>query len=119
MVYCIFYVNIPDLRRSSNSMTFLVYRCPSNGVRLLSNKNSSDVRFAFKAFDFRHDSTGFIYLHCEVAVCERNDLSCSMDCSPRTKRSVDTNKKSHLISAGPFFVQKDKIKKGTCITAFI
>ncbi|KAL4234437.1 hypothetical protein ACF0H5_006083 [Mactra antiquata] len=85
--------------------------CPRDDVHLLSKLNSSDVRFSFKAFDFRHDSSGFIYLHCEVSVCEMVDTTCNMGCGTRAKRSVHIQQKSHLISTGPFLVQERQVNR--------
>lgn len=83
--------------------------CPKENVRLLSKEDSSDVKFTFKAFDFRHNSSGFIYVHCEVAVCNTDDVTCKMGCEARARRSAESSRhKSHLVSAGPLFVDSKR-----------
>ena len=89
-----------------NFKYFFPHRCPKDNVRLLSTNVSSDVRFSFKAFDFRHNSSGFIYIHCEVAVCGADDIACRMECASRGKRSVSSRQGSHLVSTGPLLVER-------------
>ncbi|XP_052233959.1 oncoprotein-induced transcript 3 protein-like isoform X2 [Dreissena polymorpha] len=82
--------------------------CAVNGVRLLSNDSDGDVRFALKAFDFRHNASGFVFLHCQVSVCGVADDSCRMGCLTRSRRAVNGGKSSHLVSTGPFYVEREQ-----------
>ena len=88
--------------------------CPISPVRLLSGPVSQDVKFSFKAFDFRHNSSGFVYIHCEVTVCGTSDANCMMGCGRRTRRATSVNPfgGSHLLSTGPFVMERDEAKNG-------
>ena len=93
---------------------FPICSCPIKPVRLLSSPVSQDVKFSFKAFDFRHNSSGFVYIHCEVTVCRIADPNCMMGCANRTKRAASVNPfgGSHLLSTGPFVMAGDNVKEG-------
>ncbi|XP_045191486.2 ZP domain-containing protein-like, partial [Mercenaria mercenaria] len=90
--------------------------CPKDRVRLLSTDESSDVRFAFKAFDFRHNASGLVYIHCEVSVCETGDVLCKMGCTSRAKRSASSRQNSHLVSSGPLFVERKEQNSKEMVT---
>ena len=92
----------------------IFFSCPVPPVRLLSSPLSQDVKFSFKAFDFRHFSSGFVYIHCEVTVCSRSDSNCMMGCSRRTRRAASVSQYggSHLLSTGPFVMAREDIKDG-------
>lgn len=91
-----------------------LYSCPVKPVRLLSSPVSQDVKFSFKAFDFRHNSSGFVYIHCEVTVCRTSDSNCMMGCGTRTRRAASVNPfgGSHLLSTGPFILPREEAKEG-------
>lgn len=95
--------------------------CPVSPTQLLSSSVSQDVKFSFKAFDFRHSSSGFIYIHCEVTVCSTTDPNCVMSCSKRTRRAASVNPfgGSHLLSAGPFQMAKEDVKEGAVSSAIV
>ena len=85
----------------------LYFSCPTNDAKLLSSEDSKDVRFTFKAFDFRHNSSGFVFIHCQVSVCSSSDVTCKSGCGARAKRSAHAYQSvdSHLVSTGPLFVE--------------
>ncbi|XP_052816503.1 oncoprotein-induced transcript 3 protein-like isoform X1 [Mya arenaria] len=80
--------------------------CPVNNVRLLTASDSSDVKFTLKAFDFRHNASGFVYLHCQVSICGAVDDGCRMGCGARVKRSASGSDGTLLVSTGPFYVER-------------
>jgi len=84
-------------------------------VEIYQNGVANEARFKFDMFRWRMSKTEFVYLHCEVKVCDSNKESCTGDgpqCngasggeSSRKRRNVGFDvKESGITSIGPIAV---------------
>lgn len=83
--------------------------CAEKPAKMISQEADRDVKFSFKAFDFRQHASGLVYVHCEVFVCKPEEPDCSNKCQVRTRRAAtgsSVQEGFHLVSSGPFLVSK-------------
>ncbi|KAL3860266.1 hypothetical protein ACJMK2_010412 [Sinanodonta woodiana] len=84
--------------------------CPVNNAKIHPS-GINDVKFSFHAFNFRHNTSGIVYVHCQVSVCLDTDPACVVGCVTRKKRSASVREgtiTSNLISTGPFVLTADE-----------
>lgn len=91
-------------------------------------------RFSFDTFQFSGDYGSFVYLHCNLVVCNASkpNSRCSVDCAslqfPRKRRDIEDDKDEVRagLTEGPFILRRepdeewryDYTKKGTHITKY-
>nr|CAB3268060.1 ZP domain-containing protein [Phallusia mammillata] len=76
---------------------------------LIRNYESNSATFKLKSFVWTNftDAEQFIYIHCDVTVCQNSTGECpGQTCGGKKRRSVDNNGRSQRLSAGPVRIVK-------------
>jgi len=112
----------PSFKKMDSLLHYLVQgRCVSpddSTVEIIKNGKSNEARFKFDMFRWRMQQTEFIYLHCEVRVCNSsaeictgegalcnsvNDLS-SLESRKKRETLIFDSRESGITSVGPIAI---------------
>jgi len=112
----------PSFKKMDSLLHYLVQgRCVSpddSTVEIIKNGRSNEARFKFDMFRWRTQQTEFIYLHCEVRVCNSsaevctgegdlcnsvNDLS-SLESRKKRETLIFDSRESGITSVGPIAI---------------
>uniref|UniRef100_A0A3Q1AJN5 Hensin n=1 Tax=Amphiprion ocellaris TaxID=80972 RepID=A0A3Q1AJN5_AMPOC len=78
----------------------ILSRCPTDPQHVRMVRNGVSLRARFSAFNVQSDST-FIFLHCQLSLCDTRNNICVPSCGGRTPRSVPDTAQLDLLSIGP------------------
>ncbi|XP_051804650.1 uromodulin-like [Acanthochromis polyacanthus] len=80
--------------------TFILSRCPTDPQHVRIVQNGISLHARFSAFSVQSDSR-FIFLHCELSLCDARNNICVPSCGDRIPRSVPDSAQLDLLSIGP------------------